>query len=333
MSNAGRAGSNGHPSRRRGAAKAMWASINFSGAIASLVALWLYLAKDYLGHWGVLILGVASILAISAYLAYMGKVVFERTSANLLSQVGEAQQETVDAIQKAFSDELGAKTLELTQKSAQLDSVVRAIEDMSRLSLRLRRIEYEATNDDSPKVVVQDLLRHTLIELSALFETISGSPCRICIKMVYDHVDSSGSTQRAVKAIARSNTPRSEHRESPDLVVKNTDFSAIIFNREKYWFCANIHDKALVPQYSNTSDTLPYSSVIVWPLRTFEARSTKESDYPPKDKLGDVIGFLCLDSEVINAFRKDRELLIGWWFVDTLAGVVDQLLEKQLITM
>jgi hypothetical protein len=77
---------------------------------------------------------------------------------------------------------------------------------------------------------------------------------------------------------------------SPDLVVKITDFSAFIFNREKYWFCANIHDKALVPHYSNTSDTLPYNSVVVWPLRIFEARSTKENDYPPKDKLGDVIG-------------------------------------------
>lgn len=320
------------PARRKGALRILWASINFAGAIASLIALGLLLAQDYLGYWGVLILGVACILGISTYLAIMGKTVFERTSSNLLSQIGEEQQQTVLTIQENFSTTLQTKTSELAAKSTQLESVLRAVEDMSRLSLRLRRIEYEAAHDENPRDVVRDLLRHTLIELASVFETMSGAPCRVCIKMVYDHVDKSGSNQRAVKAIVRSNTPRSEPREYPDLVDKNTDFNAILINREKYWFCGNIHDRSRLRVYSNTSPSSPYSSVIVWPLRTFEAGSTKERDYP-KDKLGDVIGFLCLDSETIDAFERNREVIIGWWFVDTLAGVVDQLVKKQLISV
>lgn len=318
--------------RRQGAKRIARSSLNFIGAIASIVALALFFAQEYIPTPVGVTLGLVCAIGISIYLAYVGKVILERTSTALLARVGDEQKKAISDIQKNFSDELATTTTELAAKSTALTETLRAIEEMSRLSLRIRRLELEADKDENPKELVRNLLRHNLIELASLFRTMSGADCRVCVKMIYTHVDKTGAKQRAVKAIVRSDTINSDSREYPDRVDQNTDFNAILINREKYWFSGNIHDRSRLRIYSNTSPSYSYSSVIVWPLRTFEAGSSEDGDRP-KDKLGDVIGFLCLDSEVVDAFSRDREVIIGWWFVDTLAGVVDQLLKKKLINV
>ncbi|WP_272078393.1 hypothetical protein [Mycobacteroides abscessus] len=304
-------------------------AINFAGAIASLVALILYLAGDIIGRKTIAIIGIACIVGISAYLAWSGKRIIDRTSRTLLNQVGEEQEKTVGAIQERFSGDIKRVSDELAKNQLELDKLRSTIAAMARLSLELRKIEFEASRDENPTAIVRDLLRESVVSLETTASVLSGFRCRVCIKLMYDHTDESKRTQRAVKSIVRSNTVKADLRNGPDFVDANTDFSEILNNRKPYWFSGDIHDdsRAEIAGYSNTSHSRPYHSVIVWPLRTFEIRSV---DYP-RDGKGNIIGFLCLDSDAIDAFRADREVKIGWWFVDTLAGTVDQLLKKKLI--
>jgi hypothetical protein len=298
--------------------------INFGGAIASIAAFLLILADGWIGPIGTAVVGVICVLGIAAYLAVAGRRIIETTANRLIAQTGEEQRSTIDVIQQNFSKELASKSEEIAAHESELKATREAIQNMAGLSLDLRRIEYNAALKDQPKSAVRELLRNTLVELAAVFGKVSGVPCRVCIKMVYDHVGDSG-TQRAVRALARSNTSLMDRRDQPDLVDKNTDFSAILINRQKFWFSGNIHEDR---GYSTTSNTLPYSSVITWPLRIYDTSAPAQ---PPADKLGNIIGFLCLDSEQAHAFEEDREVRIGWWFVDTLAGTMDELIKKSLI--
>ncbi|HEY5858040.1 MAG TPA: hypothetical protein VIW24_29435 [Aldersonia sp.] len=303
--------------------------VNFAGAIASVVALALYLAGDILGRTAIAVIGVGCIIGISAYLAWSGRRIFDRTSRTLLTQVGEEQQKTVAAIQERFSSDIKATSDEVADLKIELEKIRAAIGTMATLSLELRKIEFEASRDENPTGIVRDLLRESLVSLETAASVLSGVNCRVCVKMVYDHTDDSGRTKRAVKSIVRSNTAKSDLRDRPDFVDENTDFSEVLNNRKPYWFSGDIHDgsRPEISNYSNTSNVLPYHSVIVWPLRTFEVGP---AEYP-RDGKGNIIGFLCVDSDEIDAFRRDREVEIGWWFVDTLAGTVDQLLKKKLI--
>lgn len=295
-------------------------ALNYLGAISSIVAFGIYLLKDSIGPVGVSILSIAGFLTLFVYLALTARQVIGRVSTTLLDEVGAQQRDTIATIQKEFIAETSSQAAHIEQ----LNTHISSIREMARLSLKLRQIEQLALRSTQSERVISAHLYEALSELAYMFSALSGSKCRVCVKMVYDHTDTQGQTLQAVRTIARSNTVQPDPPRDPDLVKNNTDFTEIYMHRQKYWFCGDIHDKTRVANYSNSSHTYPYRSVIVWPLRTFDATI----DRPATDgELGNIVGFLCLDSEDADVFSEDRELQLGWWFVDVLAGNLENLIQ------
>lgn len=297
------------------------------GSIFGIISFVLVMTKNTLGATVTSIIVVFSFVAIAVIVGLLLRAQFKRIADELLTQVGEKQADTFNAFVERVSSERSG----LEREVDELRKWPNIVKQMATVSLALRRIEHEARNSNNPELLVRERLRDSLVEIVEIFKATSGAECRVCIKMIYPHMDNSGNKKQAVWALGRSNTPYPERDRGSDFLTKNTDFNAIYFDRKSYWSSADIHDRAITPNYMSTSNELPYHSVIVWPLRRFGMPPKNTGAANIVDNCGDVIGFVCLDSTKKAAFSDERELKIGWWYVDLLAVVLDQLVDQELI--
>ncbi|NCD16200.1 MAG: hypothetical protein EOL91_02605 [Actinobacteria bacterium] len=150
------------------------------------------------------------------------------------------------------------------------------------------------------------LLRETCDKTAIAFSRSRSVPCRVCVKQVMEKPDEPG--RPYVKAVARNTGVTRDDKKRWHLVEDNTDFDALLFSQLDYWFCPDVQDRTLVPQYSNTSPgDHPYRSVIVWPIK---ARTGKSDERSLSDGY-DVAAFLCLDANEPNAFDEVSDVPMG----------------------
>lgn len=143
-------------------------------------------------------------------------------------------------------------------------------------------------------------------QLARSFTEALGAPCRACVKQV-----EGGSTARPwVQTIARSNRSVRADKGVKHYIDANTDFRELQRNRIKVWFCSDI---AEYPGYENSSPNPTYRSTIVWPVLTRVSELRNEPSFAP------IVAYLCLDSDVPDAFSEDVHIPLGWVVSDALA--------------
>jgi len=161
-------------------------------------------------------------------------------------------------------------------------------------------------------------------EIATAYTVITGTKCSASIKLLEKDVDELGNIRAKAITFARSNSPIRNPKDNniKHWIDKNTDFLNImekIDEPRKYYFFNN--NLPMKPRYQNTSFDiydnpniernivmnyikwpLPYKSTIVVPICP--------CNEPNKNTL---VGFLCLDSANLWAFKKkyDVELLTG----------------------
>lgn len=84
-------------------------------------------------------------------------------------------------------------------------------------------------------------------------------------------------------------------------IKNNTDFSALIENKSKFFFVSDLKKYSALNGYKNESKNYlkHYTTTMVFPIRRKE-----------KDKKYDIIGFLCLDSsQTLNNVKKNQKVI------------------------
>ncbi|HQR05669.1 MAG TPA: hypothetical protein PLN21_02550 [Gemmatales bacterium] len=143
--------------------------------------------------------------------------------------------------------------------------------------------------------------QHTAItsHIAKAYSLLSGRRCRCCVKIVWPQDESNIN----VDTLCRD-TPDSV-AEKPFPVLYNSAFCTLMQDPEQKWFFGNdLPTLAKNGEYTNTRLQWQerYKSAIVWPLRTRN---------PEQIGVGDLWGFLCVDSKRANSFNKDVDFEFG----------------------
>jgi hypothetical protein len=182
-------------------------------------------------------------------------------------------------------------------------------------------------------------LESSLDAMREAFEAFTGAECRFCLKtlLIPNDILSSTDEESAVsdEVLRVTDLVRSKNvtlRRSPapsDQVDKNTDFKEIMQGGQNFYLCNDIPDAYARGEYENSHgppESLWYRSTVVWPLRTRLPNSSFKSQHVwTPSEYQHVIGFLCVDSDELNAFpggldQNDPDLCIalGAAYADTL---------------
>lgn len=180
---------------------------------------------------------------------------------------------------------------------------------------------------------VVPLLSRTMTATAEAFTLITGARCRACIKQVHYPTGSSGDPSpvhnaETLRPLQVSTVCRDEATgpqptdDSPAHVDQNTDFEVLFLQRDKFrWFMSN--DLTRMPGYKNSSWELgipkTYTSTCVWPIQKMGAGA---------DNTHDVLGFLCVDSQVPGIFDKRFDFHVGAAIADGLYAVL-KLIHRQ----
>lgn len=206
-----------------------------------------------------------------------------------------------------------------------------ALQPLHRFYHALRDAFYLQRGGNS-EVAIKHHVQEALRSLSVAFSLISGTRCRVCIKILYIPEERPtevlpGRTREflrlwAVKTYCRSDDT-DEHPNSrqndPDWVSDNSDFENLLVQPDKKSTSRCYFQNALpYLGYKNSHYTesemkngeMAYRSTIVWPIR-------KKIPLTP-DAESDILGFLCVDSAAKNAFRKSHDVEIGSACADAL---------------
>lgn len=111
---------------------------------------------------------------------------------------------------------------------------------------------------------------------------------------------------------------RSAERDIPpgiDWVEDNTDFFSITENGRSFFLCNDLPRARVERNYRNSrfseavviEHVYPDRSTIVWPVRPPAMRGER-----------DVIGFVCVDSDMTKVFDAPRDLAFGTTFASSL---------------
>lgn len=167
--------------------------------------------------------------------------------------------------------------------------------------------------------------------LEQVFSTITATSCHVAVKII----NSSDKERLRVRTLCRSSSGRSYDEDKIDhWIDKNTDFYYLFENLGKQsgkYFISNklpfLHDyqNTSFADYGKPSDSmvpflrlwrwpLPYKSTIVVPICSGKLREK------------DLIGFLCVDSKSLGAFKKDYD-------IDLLQGVSASLFNLMSLTI
>jgi len=153
------------------------------------------------------------------------------------------------------------------------------------------------------------------------YAIVTGTNCRAAIKLL----GNSGKVSY-VKTMARDSTSaqycrdKDKNESNRHAVTKNTDYNLILNGGRAHYFSGDIVG---AKDYLNTSreeygDKLPYSSVIVLPVRS--------ATIPQPDSDADkyrVLGFLAVDSAARNVFVEKYDVQMGAVVADALYPIMD----------
>lgn len=168
---------------------------------------------------------------------------------------------------------------------------------------------------------VYRFMRDALSSLTAIFECITKEKVSACIKcIVADNFEDIEYEDAYVKTFLRSSntsTQRITYNDGHPAPVKlsdNTDFKEIISdnrtNPSSCFYQGNLKEygqrlEEIGQKYENTTEDWEkyYVGTIVAPIRI----ANQHLFYKDKNEGYDILGFLCVDTESLNAFPKERE--------------------------
>lgn len=160
----------------------------------------------------------------------------------------------------------------------------------------------------------KEYIQKSLDEFERYFSTITGSPCRTCIKTIVDF------EPLKVETFARSSSsvclPIKRDTDN-DNVENNSEFYELVVNKERYWHVKNIdteknyHNSHLeINSPKKKSSQLGYNMTFTWPIRKL-----KQSESGNEDEF-EIYGFLCADSKVSGVFKEKYDFESGALIAD-----------------
>lgn len=155
----------------------------------------------------------------------------------------------------------------------------------------------------------KEYIQKSLNEFERYFSTVTGAPCRTCIKTIVDF------SSLKVETFARSSSslclPIANDKEN-DNVENNSEFYELVANKERYWHVANVdteknyHNSHLsINSPKKKSSQLGYSTTFTWPIRKL-----KQGQSGNEEEL-EIFGFLCVDSKVSGVFKEKYDFDSG----------------------
>lgn len=167
---------------------------------------------------------------------------------------------------------------------------------------------------DLDKENAKEYIQKSLDEFEKFFSTVTGSPCRTCIKTIVDF-----STLK-VETFARStsSTRISVNKDTADdNVNNNSEFYELLANKKRFW---HVDDVDSEKNYQNShleinskkkkSKQLGYKTTFTWPIRKIKHGLSGNDD-----KL-EIYGFLCVDSKVSGVFKERYDFDSGALIAD-----------------
>lgn len=165
-----------------------------------------------------------------------------------------------------------------------------------------------------PASHLREPLRDFTRSLARFFTSVTGGPCRITLKQTLLSAGPDGS-EVYVKDITRSH---GAVQRGLDAVRANTDFNDIVMNQFNYFFENDLDTRRATGQYDNShlstyGGELPYKSTIVWPIRKLydDADRAERLNLAGVSEDMELIGFLCVDANRIEAFVEESDAHFG----------------------
>jgi hypothetical protein len=223
--------------------------------------------------------------------------------ATLLNAVSEARSSFEHTLSR--QRESYERTLSMSQSSAVI--LLGTLPHFGEVCKNLRGFAHSLTADFSEQQAIRHL-RRSLSGVADVYGSLTGVKCRLCIKGMQGQ--EGDNVEEWIKTFLRDSGVETD--DKPHSVKENTDFQAIIWENESYWFSNDLMKLAENGKYTNSSLDWPskYLSTIVWPIRSTGPEG--------------IIGFLCLDSLATNVFIEERDVHIGFAFVDLLSMTLDR---------
>lgn len=167
---------------------------------------------------------------------------------------------------------------------------------------------------DLDKENAKEYIQKSLGEFENFFSTVTGSPCRTCIKAIV------GFSPLKVETFARSTSSAcltANEDTDNDKVDNNSEFYELVANRERFW---HVEDVDSEKNYQNShleinskkkkSKQLGYKTTFTWPIRKI-----KHGQSGNDDEL-EIYGFLCVDSKVSGVFKERYDFDSGALIAD-----------------
>lgn len=217
-----------------------------------------------------------------------------------------------------LSDQIGSLEVKLQDERSNLDLAFSVYEQ----SLKVQKAAGSLGNGSQPHqsqdVQLGRIIKAACREMAIAYSARLGASARVCVKQVMERESEPG--RAYVKAIARSTGLTEDDTKRWHAVDENTDFEVLFERRAEFWLCHDVQDRALNPDYKNTSPgERPYRSVLVWPVITRAASNDLQSE--PRSL--SIAAFLCLDAPEPHLFSKKRDAPIGAAMAAAMATAFD----------
>lgn len=154
------------------------------------------------------------------------------------------------------------------------------------------------------------MLKQAVKATAETFSKVTGVSCRAVVKWLDEPPVSGRLDEWLVWDFLRSDR-RVKRAAVRDVVVNNSDFKAIVELGQPYFLGNDLPATFLKGEYENSHWTeddvragnIAYQSAIVAPIGRFP-----DNPNDPDDDAGDLVGFLCIDSNTVGAFDEDADV-------------------------
>ena len=255
--------------------------------------------------WGFVVIAIVLLLMLAAGSFSIWRVA-TRFATGLEKKINARLKEAngqLEGVRVEIRDSIEAGL----SKQADIDTVTTALRDLATV---VHDLQTSAENIKQSEDCIAEARSRTQIalrDLARIYAALTGCDTRATIKLVKSSRETP--PRRVAVTLARSNTVQADPPGRFNPLQENTDFQAI-GTGSRVWHSPKVSDE---PNYANTSPNRKYESVIVWGIRDFSVQTSVAEVQ--------LIGFLCVDSETPNAFLIDRDIQIGWWFVDAFRAL------------
>lgn len=197
-----------------------------------------------------------------------------------------------------------------------LPTIHDALHDLRDAAFSIQEGDAEAT--------YSDILQRSLGHMAMAFSTITGTPCRMCIKELLATADAPAELNFdeetdprwfTVRTIFRHDGATGGTNDDPTPLHDNTDFRRI-WDRNDEAPCFFSNDLDAEPGYTNPHragdpHNFQYNAAIVWPIQKRKERGRIH-----------LVGFLCLDALQRHVFQYHNDFDLGAGYADTLYTVL-----------